>query len=201
MAKDDFIIHIYKLAARLDDTTMTKQILTIISLLLLFSCELTTKKTDTNCTATKDLTIGQVVVALPTCYTLHYPDSLDRNHMYLVKDDTIKLEISTDGLASLAAFEDLKANDLFTTTDTIENCLRVINNKPDFSVFIVELTRQDTTIFDLFESSKQFQNEHRHYVKLNANTLRDCKLSTNEVDLLTKAFRTSKIINNEKPSR
>lgn len=167
----------------------------------MFSCGLTTKKTDTNCTATKDLTIGQVVVALPICYTLHYPDSLDPNHLYLMKGDTIKLEISIGALASLEPFEDLKANDLTITADTIENCLRIIYNQSDFSVLIVDLTRQDTVISDLFESTKQFPNEHRHDVKLNANTPRGCTLSINEVDLLTKAFRTSKIISNEKPSR
>ena len=182
---------------------MMKHILTAIFSIFLLSCNRSTKKTEVDCMGTRDLQIGQIEVSLPRYYELYFPDSVEINHMFLAKGKNCKLEINTDGLASLKAFEGIENNNSTNvSTDTLDNCMRQIgsikkNNNYSFFVNIIDLNRQSETIFTLFnkDTVSNSLSDKRYYVKLLMGTTQGTELSKNDIDILTNAFKNSKISN------
>lgn len=172
----------------------------IILLLFFTSCHEPIKSN--NCIESKNEVLGKFEISIPKCYVKYYPDSLIRSKFYLIKDDSIKLEISTDGLISLDGFIVIQQNNDSITVhlDTIGDFLRQIvsyKNQNGFGFYagIIDLESQDKTIFS---DGKDFENNplanHNHLVKLYVNTPRDVYLTMNEITRLTLAFKNIRIL-------
>ena len=135
----------------------------------------------------KEFIIGQVQILLPACYEL---DSLEPNHFQLLKDDSTKLNIVTDGLVSMDGIRGIENMNglLYTSTDTIDGYLRQIAYSSDakkYNFYINIIDIKDT-------SNKMFEN-HKYYVKLMGETNIDSKLCKVDVEQLLGAFKECKI--------
>lgn len=175
----------------------------IIYCLLFISCNGPKKIID--CTGESQKLLGSVEILLPKCYNIYFYDSLNKNNFYLIVGDTIKLELSTNGLVSLDGFSEVSSGDsIIISNDTVSHYLRKIGfqrKKNGYSFFagIIDLDKAKQTVFDLFikDTSSNPLHDHRYYIKLLANSNPQVGMSKDEIDRLVRAFKNSKIIESD----
>ncbi len=138
------------------------------------------------CSKDTVLTLGKIKIILSNCYKIiHQEKEGYTPKNFLVRNDSIKLEFSTEGISKSLPEQNEKSQ-----TDTLEKIyLRQIESVQNgdkfyFQINIVDLrVRNDTTLFP----------EKKYLCKLSAHTFKKCLLTKEEKDLLIKSFKNCSI--------
>ena len=136
--------------------------------------------------------LGKIAVMLPDCYTLRSADKMVPSHKYLVKGDSIKLDLLTDGWKSLDRSKERSHDKSFTCSDdTIKGryyrliCYRW-DPDPDASSFSVD-------IVDTKDYNELFKDKYP--LLLYACKAANARINKEEQYLFINAFKTALLKN------
>lgn len=171
---------------------MTLRITTIGFLVMVLMTACGGRKNETNtCSTNKQDTLGKIIVTLPECYNVVFPDkdNYPTNGLIVIGNST-KLEFSTDGLGSILPITELqKDKSVKQQIDTInKHFLRQIAyfSKEDKYELIINIVDLDTTTTTFLDKLGKYN------WKLKAGT-RNTALTKEELELLTNSFKNCKI--------
>ena len=142
------------------------------------------------------------MVNLPACYKIIHPDTNTKNHFFLLRNDSLKLECVTGGLGSLNMISNIKSDkSTFLYSDTIGKISRQIGYYKEgakFGIIVLFMNFKDKhTFFDDMLKGKENNNlkKDQYTILLSAYAPRDDSLSKADVDIFVNAFKKSKILN------
>lgn len=166
--------------------------LLIIISIFIISCK--EKRSNSNmCSIIQNDTIGRVIMSLPNCYKVFFPDKdLHPGDAFLMNGDSVKLRLLVNGAASVNIMTDLqKDSSIIIQTDTISNHyfrqIGYFKNGDNFGIVlnIVNIEPMPTVSGD---------SVHHYILLIQAYTTVDVSLKQKEKDFFLNSFKNIKII-------